>query len=189
VNPASDDELLSARVRGGDLVAYETLFRAWHARLVRYAASLLDDGAAAEDVVQTVFLRIWQNRASFAIRTSLSAYLYTAVRNGALNGIARRRTERDGWQQAVQEQLARRGAALPPTPLDALESADIAAVVRRAIDRLPARRREALILRWDHGLSHAEIARTLGISVKGVENHITRALKSLREQFGDEDPR
>lgn len=189
MNPASDDELLIARVRAGDVVAYETLFRAWHARLIGYAAALLKDSALAEDVVQTVFLRIWQNRASFTIRTSLRAYLYTAVRNGALNRIARRRTERDGWQEAVQEELARRGDALAPTPLDALESADIVAVVRRAIDRLPARRREALILRWNHGLSHAEIARTLGISVKGVENHITRALKSLREQFGDQDPR
>lgn len=179
------DELLAGLAQG-DESAFEALFRAWHPRLVAYARTLDPDGA--EDIVQTVFARLWRNRATHGI-DNLSAYLYTAVRNGALNRIARRRTERDGWQQAVEEELARRGDALPPTPLASLQADEVAAVVRRALDRLPARRREVLLLRWRHGLPHAEIARLLGISVKGVENHITRALKQLRVQFGSEDPR
>lgn len=186
--PPADDEV-HARIRRGDIAAWEELFRTWHARLVAFATTLTDDAAAAEEVVQDVFGRLWRNRATIAIEHSLRAYLYTAVRNGAINLGARRRTERERRAPAAREEAARRGDASPPSPLESLEAAEIAEVVRRAIGALPPRRREVLLLRWHHGLTHAEIARVLGISVKAVENHITRGLRSLKDRLGGVDPR
>jgi RNA polymerase sigma-70 factor, ECF subfamily len=66
-----------------------------------------------------------------------------------------------------------------------LESAEHAATLREAVQRLPERARLVVTMRWVNGLGHREIADTLGISVKGVEIQITRALRALRKHVGD----
>lgn len=170
------------RIRGGDEAAYEALFRAHYAPLCAFANGLLEAPDVAEEVVQDVFVKLWRDRATLAIHTSLRAYLYAAVRNGALNQVARRRTERRAYAESVREAEARQARFAPPA-VELLERAEAADAVSRAVERLPARCRQVVVLRWRHGLRHAEIAETLGISVKGVENHLARGLQALRRDL------
>lgn len=176
------DRVWAERIRGGDEAAYEASFRAHYAPLCAFANGLLDAPDVAEEVVQDVFVKLWRDRAALAIHTGLRAYLYAAVRNGALNHIARRRTERRAYEASVREAEERQARFAPPA-VELLERAEAAEAVNRAVERLPARCRLVVVLRWRHGLKHAEIAETLGISVKGVENHLARGLQALRRDL------
>src|SRR5688572_7561247 len=88
----SDIELL-ARVREGDSEAFDSLLVAYGRQLASYAKRFLGSKEAAQDVVQDVFVHLWENRARITVRASVRAYLYTAVRNHALNIRKRDRAE------------------------------------------------------------------------------------------------
>jgi RNA polymerase sigma-70 factor (ECF subfamily) len=170
------------RIRDGDEAAYEALFRAHYPPLCAFANGMLDAPDVAEEVVQDVFVKLWRDRAALAIRTSLRAYLYSAVRNGALNQVARRRSEQRAYAESVRAAEERHARFAPPA-VELLERAEAAEALGRAVERLPARCRQAVVLRWRHGLKHAEIAEALGISIKGVENHLARGLQALRRDL------
>jgi RNA polymerase sigma-70 factor (ECF subfamily) len=177
------DRAWAERIRAGDEAAYESLFREYYARLCTHANSILAAPDIAEEIVQDVFVKLWRNRGSWEVRSGVRAYLYAAVRNGALNHIKRRHTEERAYQEAARDADARR-TLFAPGAAERIETAQIADEVQRAIERLPARCRQVVILRWQHQLKHAEIAETLGISVKGVENHLARGLQALRRELG-----
>jgi RNA polymerase sigma factor (sigma-70 family) len=180
-------------IRRGEAAALEAAVKAYGPRLVGFAAGIVVDGAAAEDIVQDVFWRIWDGRASWTIQSSLQAYLFTAVRNRALTAIARRQTRA---QHVLREQrLAESdvGAALAASPgeiFDAAESdAAIVAALRHAFLRLTERQQTAVRLRYEEGLSYPELASVLGITVSGAEQLMARALRALRESLARSDPR
>jgi RNA polymerase sigma-70 factor (ECF subfamily) len=177
------DRAWAERIRAGDEAAYESLFREYYVKLCTHANTILAAPDVAEEIVQNVFVKLWRNRASWEIRTSVRAYLYTAVRNGALNHIHRSRTEERAYQEAARDAQARR-ALFAPGAAERVETEQIADEVRRAIERLPARCRQVVTMRWQHQLKHAEIAEILGISIKGVENHLARGMQVLRKEIG-----
>jgi RNA polymerase sigma-70 factor (ECF subfamily) len=115
---------------------------------------------------------------------TLAGHLFGAVRFRALAALKHARVERRYQERVTREQNddAVRGE---PAPDLVVEHADLYAVAVRAAQALPSRARDVFLLRWNHGLSHAEIATRMGISVKGVEAQLTRALKTLRRLLGD----
>ena len=174
----SELELL-ARIASGDRGAFEQLFREHYAALVRFGEGLLRSRELAEDTVQEVLLNLWRQRETVRVDDSLRAYLYRAVRNRALNHIRNERVRREAVPQIVRETREAAGA-------DAgLVETELEAAVRAAIAELPPRCREVFELSRVRGLKYAEIAETLGISIKTVETQMGRALKSLRERLGD----
>jgi RNA polymerase sigma-70 factor (sigma-E family) len=151
------------------------LFRAYHLELVRLAAFVLGDVAAAEDVVQDVFVRLQQRRDSLAGQRDPLPYLRTAVVNGCRSAFKRRASLLQRQAAAANEP-----AALPP--LTAEESVLLSEDRRRllaALAALPQRRREVLVLRYYAGMSEAEIATTLGISPGTVKSTAARGLDAL----------
>jgi RNA polymerase sigma-70 factor (ECF subfamily) len=180
--PPREDRDRAERIRRGDAGAFEALFREHHAGLCRFAEGYVRDSAIAEELVQDVFFELWRGRAGWELRATVRAYLFGAVRNRALNHLKRASRER-GW-------LARLGREADPSdpspaPDRAAAESEAAAAVARAVSRLPERARMVVELRWRHGLRHGEIAEVMGISVKGVENQLGRALKALRATLGD----
>jgi RNA polymerase sigma-70 factor (ECF subfamily) len=172
------------RIRAGDEHAFEAMFRQYHEQLCRFTAALVRSPEAAEEIVQEVFLNIWSNRHAWQVRSGITAYLYGAARNRALNHLEHLRVERAHEERALHEQDIAPGGA-PPAD-ETLLREQTAAIVRRAIELLPERARLAVILRWQHQLRHAEIAEVMGISVKGVEHQLSRALDMLRRHLGAE---
>lgn len=130
----------------------------------------------AEELVQDVFLKFWAKRAGLSDIDALRTYLFRAARNTALNWLRRQKLERR-WQE---EEAASWEPEAPESTDDESSEQELAAAVRVAIDRLPPRCREVFILSRDGGLTYAEIARALEISIKTVETQMGRALKSLR---------
>jgi RNA polymerase sigma-70 factor (ECF subfamily) len=178
---ASVDAGLVARIREGDERAFEALFRTYAGSLCRLAHHYVNSVAMAEEVVQDVLLRVWEGRATLAVRENLPGYLRVAVRNQALDNMkaarSAARVHRAGHAPDSQVPV---GMGQPaPSPFDDAEHNELAAALRHAVERLPARCRLVFVLRWESHLSYAEIAEHLDISVKAVERHRERALKRL----------
>jgi RNA polymerase sigma-70 factor (ECF subfamily) len=175
-----DDRELLARLRreGREAdEAFDTIFRTWYAPLVRAAEAIVRERAVAEELAQDVMLELWRRRASLDVDGSPQAYLFRSTRNRALNHVR-------------HQQVARRGAVHAATPEGREASApsqvvsgEIDAAVRMAMDDLTPRCREVFELSRTHGLKYAEIAQTLGVSVKAVEAQMGKALRTLRERL------
>ena len=175
--PVVDERELLERIRRGDEDAFDAVFRTNYPLLVGMAEGMLRSRAVAEEVVQDVMLELWRRRESLPVEESLRAYLFRATRNRALNHLRHSRVERRG------EPLVAGATADPPKAPAALVEEEIDAALRAAVADLPDRCREVFELSRVHGLRYAEIAGTLGISVKTVEAQMGKALRMLRERL------
>ena len=167
---------LVARIRAGDEAAFEAMFRAYYDPLCRYVAAYLGSRDAAEDAVQAVFVRIWEDRARWAV-SDLGHYLYAAVRRRAISQVRRIAVRRRAAPLLVLAEIGAGGT----TPDAEFEAGELWRRVERALDTLPPRTRAAFVLSRRDGLSYREVASRMDISPKTVGVHIGRALAALRE--------
>lgn len=169
------------RVRAGDEQAFETIFRAYYVRLVSFATTNVESQATAEELVQEIFLQIWRRREQWTVERSLAAYLFRAVRNRIANARRALRLE-----SSYSSDAARTIELEESAPADArLREAEIGAALAHALALLPERPRQVFLLSRRQGLSYSEIGTVLGISVKTVEMHMSRALVQLRSSLSE----
>ena len=173
---ATDTELLSA-LRQGEAAALDTLFRRHYVDLCRVALRIVSDEAAAEDIVQVMFTKLWTRREKLPTEIpAVGPYLRRSVRNRSLNYL------RDKKRLPVDDgELPEISADERSQPGAALETEELSLRLHRAIDRLPERCRLVFVMSKVEDMSHREIAEGLDISVKTVENQMTRAYKFLRQ--------
>ena|SRR5437870_9714874 len=177
--PRSSASLVSShelpqRIREGDEAAFEAMFRTHYDGLCRYVAGYLGSRDAAEDVVQGVFARIWDDRAHWVVG-DLQRYLYAAVRRRATSQFRRAAVRRRAAPLLALEASARAGAAAE------FEAEELRRRLERALIALPPRTRAAFVLSRREGLSYAEVASRMAISPKTIGVHISRALTVLRK--------
>jgi RNA polymerase sigma-70 factor, ECF subfamily len=163
-------------IRAGDASAFEALFRAFHAPLCAFAYEYVGTREVAEEIVQEVFLFVWERRATWEVRDSVKNYLFTAVRNAAVSWLRHERVVR----RRVAETVDLFTRPVPRADRE-LTSAELLAAVRRAVERLPERCRLIFTLHREQGLTYAEIAAILDLAPKTVEVQMGRALKALRK--------
>ena len=159
---------------GMDEPAFEKLFREYFTSLMAFSRRILGDEDDAKEVVHQVFIKLWERRSEIDLSTSLKSYLFTAVNNRSLNMI---RDRRKFSSEEVPERVGEWDVSAQ------LESMELEKQIREVIDSLPERCRVIFELNRYDGLKYAEIATQLDISVKTVENQISKALKILREQL------
>jgi RNA polymerase sigma-70 factor (family 1) len=160
--------------------AFDVLFRRYYSPLCRFAARLVGNQAEAEEIVQELYLYVWDRHDVISETIPSRAYLYRAVHNAALNRLRHQRVEHR-WAEGKGRPLDEWAEA---SAMDRLEQEELVVAVRRAIERLPERTRLVYTLSRQNQLTYAEIAVTLGISVKTVESQMTRALRHLRIALG-----
>ena len=178
-----DDRLdgLMPAIKGGSSQALGRLMNLCWDELVRYAARQLADVELARDVVQEAFIQVWERRRGWRSRGSARAYLYRIVRHLVIDekrkqGVRRRWAERQRLSDAPR----------PATPAEELDAKMLADAYEAAVASLPERRREVFELVFQRGLSHAEAAGVLGISVQTVANQMTAALQSVRRAIKED---
>lgn len=174
-----DDRELLARLRAGDQAAFDALFRAWYAPLVRQAERLVGARAAAEEIVQDALLELWRRRETLDPAGTAQAYLFQTVRNRAYNALRHARVADRAAPQLTVEATARPA----PAPDAEVSTGELEAAIAEAVASLPPRCREVFTLSRANGLTYAEIAGALGVSVKAVEAQMGRALRTLRERL------
>ncbi len=170
---------MSRRLRHSDHAAFAEVFQRLHTPLVRYARRITSDEATAYDVLQDVFMKLWEDRQSLTVKVSLKAMLYTMVRNRALNSL--RRNKWIATDTAVEDIRDQQEVALAGD--DILAADDLRQHLQIWIDKLPERRAEAFVLSRQHGLKHSEIASIMKVSERTVDTHILLALKDLRRRL------
>jgi RNA polymerase sigma-70 factor (family 1) len=176
---ATDPEIVNA-IRRGDEAAYERTFRNYYERLCHYANSLLKEEDEAEEVVQTVFLTIWEKRADLEITLSLKSYLYRAVHNHCLN-----RFKHAGVREAHREYTQHYIPQSYESVTEVIHANELEERIERAVSQLPEQCQIAFRMSRFEELKYQEIADQLGISIKTVENQIGKALKILRNALAD----
>jgi RNA polymerase sigma-70 factor (ECF subfamily) len=179
-----DNELVE-RIRATDTeparAAFDTLFLAYVEPLTRFAQSYVDDFDGARELVADVFFSVWQSRTSWTPAHGAAVYLYGAVRNRALNMIRTRR-RRQRWRVLVSRDNDVPGhTQFESRPDRELERRETAARVWNAIDALPEPRRQAVVLRWHHGMTVQEIAAILGTTTAAVYQLLKRSHDVLRK--------
>lgn len=163
------------RLRAGDERAFEALFRAFSPGLVALVTRYVNSRSVAEELVQELFLTLWQRRMSLEVSQGVSTYLYVAAKNRALTYL---RHERIVERHATSV-LGRIDDPTSPADNDLLAMLEL----QDAIEQLPTRCKLVYTLSRQQGMTNAEIAACLDISIKTVEAQMSRALRILRERL------
>lgn len=180
---STDDHVLLERMRAGEGSALAALLDRYYDALCAFAAGYASSEAEAEEVVEDVFVRLWELRERLDIRESLKTYLYTATRNRALNRIRDDRAKVRRLERLAPDSTPPgMGQGTPPVD-EQLHAAEFARAVRLAVNDLPERTRQVFLLHRQHDLTYSEIGAILEISPKTVENLIGRALRELRARL------
>jgi RNA polymerase sigma factor (sigma-70 family) len=186
----TDDELME-RVREGELERLEPLFERHHAALYRFFRRLVRDDSAAEDLVQEVFVRLLKYRHGYRSEGTFRAWLYQLARNAAFDQLEKRAVDRkrqvdlhrgDDERDAAGDPLDRLPAAGLPAD-ERIERDQAAALLRRALDQLPAEKRDLLVMSRFRELRYEEIAEVFGTSVGAIKVRAHRAMKELRQRY------
>lgn len=172
-------EDLLYKVKQNDAAAFKLIFDTYYESLAYYAYKFVEDKAAAEDIVQEVFVNFWAKRQQWEVTTSLPAYLYGAVRNRCLNHLKSHKIRSAYAEQATHTEEI---DAFIPEQIDAR---DLARLIESSLVDLPVARQRIFRLSREEGLKYREIADQLGISVKTVEAQMGKALKFMRERLKD----
>ncbi len=164
-------------LKEGDAKAFDLLFGRYAKRLYGFAAGYLKSKEEAEEIVQEVFLKIWENRIELSAQKSLESYLFTIARNGILNTIRKSKSEK------VYLNYAKLNPSKDVLLDKELDFRELEKAYHIVIEQLPPRRKEIYLLSKAQSLSNAEIASKLNISVKTVENQMTSALAEIRKNL------
>ena len=173
-----EQQQLIAKFVTGDLRTFEMVFRDYYEPLVRYGNTFLKNGDESEDIVQQVFVSVWEKREELEVHTSIRAFLYKAVHNACLNKIKHHKV-REIYAVEVKATQADMDAS------NQLEVAELDEKIHRAIDRLPEQCAKIFKMSRFEQLKYQEIADQLGLSIKTIENQMGKALKMIRESLKD----
>jgi len=181
VKGTTTDNLTLLALRQGDEQVFERVFREYYATLCVHARRYLIEHEVAEEVVQDMFYKMWERRESLIINSSISAYLYRAVTNHALNyikyqGHARKYREFIGFRAEEQKTISAH---------DTLVHNDLEKQLIGLVQAMPERRRMIFEMSRLEGLRYTDIAERLGISLKTVEVQMSKALEYMREHLRD----
>jgi len=177
-----------AAVRAGDHEAFSAVYHALAQELVRFAAEMLDDVASAEDIVEDVFVELWEQRAIWTPSHGVRAYIFRAVRNDVIDALRRAQLHTRIHGSLTHDQGVP-GMASPPVPLaHALDVAEQVNAVFQTIAQFGEARRTAMMLYWANELSVPEIADIMGITQNAVYHHLKRGLSALKQHMPDRRP-
>lgn len=171
-----NDETLLSLVAGGDKDAFTMLYRRYWQSLFTSAARALRSKTDAADLVQDIFLSIWNRRHELQVTGSLAAYLQTSVKYMVIKYVEKNITRRD-YLILLTEMLVH---YQPPDVESQLQIKELQSVIQSAVDQMPHKMREVYRLSRQQHLSHKEIADRLGISDETVKKHIQHALQIIK---------
>lgn len=163
---------------------FEKLYKLYYPKMFAFAKNYVPANEDAENIVQDVFLILWERKEEIEISFTLTTYLFTLVKNRCLNFLRHKLIEEE-YNSQMKEELGFKLYALETFDYSYQSEEELQEVIRRALDTLPERCREVFIKSRIEGFKYKEISDELGISVNTVENQMVTALKKLRVALKD----
>lgn len=160
-------------------ILFENVFKAHFKNLASYALMIIKDQEAAEEIVQQVFFRLWEQKDEVVMQETVATYLYRAVHNTCLNHLKHAKV-REGYKSHVHRTGSEIGHDTDHAALRELREK-----IDEALNDLPEQCRTIFQMSRYEDMRYREIAEALGISVKTVENQLGKALKILRTRLAD----
>jgi RNA polymerase sigma-70 factor (family 1) len=173
-DPLTDDELTHL-LKKDDRAAFAEIYSRYAESLAGFAASKFFNLDDARDILHDLFVRLWENRHSLDISTSLRSYLFASIRYKVVDHI-RKNITRGEYKNMLEALAEPRAESIQ----DITEARELKQVIESSLDRLPSRTKEIYKLSRDQHHSISEIAERLGLSEQTVKNQLTIALKHLR---------
>lgn len=172
-----DTNQFICQIKQGNIASYNRLYYEYYKKLCYHSFLIINRKDIAEEVVQNIFVKIWEKRETLNLPDNIGSYLYRAVLNESLNYL--KKEKRNTYNENEVQNLENLSNNL------ALETQqdELRKQIRLAIKKLPYKTRRVFIMNRKLNLSYQEIASRLNISVKGVEYHICSALKQLRNDL------
>jgi RNA polymerase sigma-70 factor, ECF subfamily len=174
----------------GDEETYISLFREYYVVLCSYSRRYVGRKDVAEEIVSDTFLKIWENRVSLQINSSVKSYLFQAVCNNSLNYLRKLKKDRlldDYFMETVSENIAF-PSLFEEIEQQSLTMENINSQIEEAVDQLPEQQRKVFRLKRFEGKKNKEIAEIMGISIKTVEMHLSKATLALRSKLKNSLP-
>jgi len=172
----NDDEFLVRQLVQGNEKAFQKLFEKYKDDIFTYSKSLLQSDAAAEEIVQEVFLRLWKNSDGLDPKLSLRSYIFTIAKNLSFDFLRKAANNRK-----LQEEIFYLTNEAQDILQEALLNTDYEILKKKAIDLLPPKRRKIFEMSRNEGMSYKEISTELGISVSTVKTQMSKALFTLKK--------
>lgn len=177
--PIAGEQKLVKKLRKGCHQSFTTLFHLYARKLYNFSYKYTDSHAESEEIVQEVFLKIWNKKETINPKLSFNAFLITIAKNHIFNKI-KKETSRKQYRAQIE-----------PSSLVTNETenkvifADLAEIAKSEVEGLPPKRKQIFLLRRDSGLSVKEIAKQLGIAESTVENQMNKAIKTLKSNLSN----
>lgn len=160
---------------------FKQLFDTYYERLHHYAYTILKDREAANDIVQQVFMRLWERRDLLTMEQAIAGYLYTTTRNLSLNYIRHKKAGERYVKHAVKDE----GHFVVNDSKSWVVASELTRQISKVMETLPEQCRLVFTKSRMDKKTYAEISEELGISVKTVEAHMSKALKIFRAKLTD----
>ncbi len=173
-----DTEEIICRLKSDDKFAVDELFNRYYSRLFHFSKSILKIENGIDDILQEVFVKIWLNRQKIGNTETFNAYIFTITKNEVLNLIRANLKE-----NSLRKEIYIRSVAEVYQTQNSLEFEEIKAAIDKIVDNLPEKRQLVFKLSRTEGLPNKEIAHQLGISEKTVEDHITHAIRHIKDSL------
>lgn len=178
-HPDQPDDMLLSRLQNGDEKAFTAIYERYNKMLYVLAYKYLKDTFLAEDIVQQVFLKLWESRSLFVGSVHLRNYLYTMTKNLVLNEIRDNLSDMEKNYAVIQN-----APEFEDKLQSALEEKDLFQHFYKILAELPEQKRKVCLLKIRDNLSNQEVADKLHISVPTVKSHYSQAIKLLRDKMG-----
>ena len=169
----------------GDEETYIFLFREYYVSLCSYSRRYVGRKDVAEEIVSDTFLKIWENRRSLKFNTSVQAYLFQAVCNNSLNHLRKLKNEihlEEYFRETLSENIAFE-ATSDEIEEQSLIMENLDRKIEEAVSQLPEQQQKVFRLKRFEGKKTKEIAEIMGLSVKTIEMHLSKATFHLRENL------
>ncbi|WP_372775995.1 RNA polymerase sigma factor [Mangrovibacterium sp.] len=166
-------------LRKGDITAFDAIYHKYCHRVYQFVFRYLKQDEDTEEIVQEVFVKIWQSREKIDVYSSFESFLFTIAYNTTISLLRKRITETKSLQylKSVQEVFD------TVSVVDEIQFKELNQQVRLLLDKLTPRQREIYDLSREEGLTHREIAEHLNISENTVKNHLVSTLKFLKSNI------
>ena len=173
------EKVLLQEISEGNEKAFRALYDCYFGRLSSYIFKLIKSELATEEIVQDIFVKLWESRATLVSVDTPEAYIFSMARNRAIDHL-RRITRETKLIGALKQQL---GSSNNETE-ERLDAEDLQRLIAEALKELSPQKQEIFRLRNGEGLDHAEIAHTMQLSRSTVKNHLSQTLHHLRGYLG-----